>query len=319
MVNLFWSIYRNLENEVLNLAQLIHFDDNQLSVYSVRIADLLIRCSVEIEAISKELYELNGGNMNLTDNNGNKRDLYFDNDCLDFLEKLWRLSERQVIVSATDSFFIKDENKILTPLKRANKRGSSGSDWKKAYQAVKHNRTKDLEKANIKHLIRAIAALYLLNIYYKSDEPLLLDNTCKLHDTSRGSNVFSIKTTVCIPKFPEKKHELDSSELTATYIVKPTDRSCSDFYKEATTAFQRQKELLVQYGYEMDINEDGDDLDIEYSELYQIALDIGGAELVQRISDIERSKNKALEMRIFEAVLNKSPILIFIDKELEEN
>lgn len=319
MVNLYWSIYRNLENEVLTLAQLIHFDDKQLSVYSVRIADLLIRCSVEIEAISKELYELNGGDMEPVDKEGNKRDLYFDTDCLDFLENLWRFSGRQVIVSATDSFFTKDENKILTPLKKANKRGTSGSDWKWAYQAVKHNRTRDLAKANVKHLIRALAALYLLNIYYKSDEPILLNKTNKLHDTNRGSNVFSLQTAVCLPKFPAKKHKLDLSELAATYIIKPTDKSCADFYKEATTAFQKQAEMLIQAGYEMEKNEDGEDMDIEYSELYKIALDIGGAELVNRFSDIERSKNKALEMRIFEAVLNKNPILTFSDNDLEEN
>ncbi len=41
MSNLYWAIYMNLEKEVSALADLVHFDDNQLSVYSVRIADLL--------------------------------------------------------------------------------------------------------------------------------------------------------------------------------------------------------------------------------------------------------------------------------------
>jgi hypothetical protein len=65
MSNLYWVIYKNLEREVLHLGDLIHFDDKQLSVYSIRISDLLIRCAVEIEAISKELYVKNGGEENV--------------------------------------------------------------------------------------------------------------------------------------------------------------------------------------------------------------------------------------------------------------
>lgn len=53
---LYWNIYKSLERELLNLAETIHIDDSQLSVYSMRIANLLIRTVIEIESISKELY-----------------------------------------------------------------------------------------------------------------------------------------------------------------------------------------------------------------------------------------------------------------------
>lgn len=83
--NLYWPVYRNLEKEFLKLADYIHFSDDQLGTYSMFIADLIVRCSVEIEALSKELYCMFGGNMSPTDLQGNARDLYFDTDCLDLL------------------------------------------------------------------------------------------------------------------------------------------------------------------------------------------------------------------------------------------
>ena len=59
--NLYWSVYKNLEKEFLELTNFIHFSDDQLKVYSMHIADLIVRCSIEIESISKELYFELGG------------------------------------------------------------------------------------------------------------------------------------------------------------------------------------------------------------------------------------------------------------------
>lgn len=127
MANLYWSVYKNLEKEVLELSNQIHIDDEQLNVYSIKISELLIRCSVEIESISKDLF-FNEGGIELSD-----RDLFFDTDCLDLLETKWLLSKKKIIISAYNFYFKNDENKVLTPLHKSNKRGSSGSDWKKAY------------------------------------------------------------------------------------------------------------------------------------------------------------------------------------------
>ena len=55
-MNLYLPVYKRLEDEVISLTQNIFFDDDQLSTYSLSIADIIIRCSIEIEAIAKELY-----------------------------------------------------------------------------------------------------------------------------------------------------------------------------------------------------------------------------------------------------------------------
>jgi hypothetical protein len=163
MINLYWPVYKSIEHELIELSNVIHIDDNQLSVYSVKISELLLRCVVEIEAISKELYFKNGGQK------ANDKDLYFDTDCIELLEQKWLLSKKKVIISSPSLYFQNADNKILTPLKKANKRGTSGADWAKAYQAVKHNRTQNLPKGNIKNLLRATAALFVLNLYYRDD------------------------------------------------------------------------------------------------------------------------------------------------------
>ena len=66
-MNLYWPMYKNLESELLELSNYIHFSDDQESVYSPHISDLLIRTASEIEAIAKELYQRTGGNMNPND------------------------------------------------------------------------------------------------------------------------------------------------------------------------------------------------------------------------------------------------------------
>lgn len=49
--NLYWPVYKNLEKEFLKLADYIHFSDDQIETYSMFIADLIVRCSIEIEAL----------------------------------------------------------------------------------------------------------------------------------------------------------------------------------------------------------------------------------------------------------------------------
>ena len=74
--------------------------------------------------------------------------LFFDTDCIDYLESLWKLSKKKVLVSSPHLYLEEELNTVLTPLKKANKRGSSSSDWLRAYQAIKHNRAANLKKGS---------------------------------------------------------------------------------------------------------------------------------------------------------------------------
>ena len=220
--NLYWNVYKSLERELLALAEIIHIDDKQFDVYSMKIADLLIRTSVEIESISKELYFREGGTK--SDN----KDLYFDTDCLALLESKWCLSNKVVMVSSPILYLEQNENLYLTPLHKAYKRGTSSSDWQKAYQAVKHNRGKSLHKGTLKHFIRSLGALYLLNIYYQDQTFDLKSNSNgNLFDASIGSSVFSVQ----LHPFPginasgiyNKNEEFDN----CMYLIQATDKTKS--------------------------------------------------------------------------------------------
>lgn len=241
-MNLYWSVYKNLEKELLVLSNQIHFDDHQLAVYSVKISELLIRCSVEIESIAKDLFLANGGTLPA------ERDLYFDTDCLDLLENLWSLSKKQVLVVAQNFYFADGDNQVLTPLKKANKRGTSGSDWKRAYQAVKHNRTHGLAKGNLKHLIRAMAALYLLNIYKKNDKyDLDDDSNASSFDERLGSEIFSVKlhanSSIAVDGSYAKKEDFDE----CAYFSKATDETAQAVRESMQKMQEKQKELTTAH------------------------------------------------------------------------
>jgi len=51
MKNLYWHVYQNLEKELLEIGETIFVVDNQLDVYSMRIADLLVRMGLEFEGV----------------------------------------------------------------------------------------------------------------------------------------------------------------------------------------------------------------------------------------------------------------------------
>lgn len=188
MVNLYWNIYQRLEQELVELSDVIFIDDAQINVYSMRIADLLMRTCVEIEAISKKLYVDNGGTII------DEKKMYFDKVCIDLLERKWLLSKKVVFVTCPTLYFKDDSNKLLTPLLHANIFGPNSADWAVAYQAIKHSRINNLSQGNIKLFIRSLAALYILNLYLRQQIiDLDRDPNGSEVDWGLGSKVFSVK------------------------------------------------------------------------------------------------------------------------------
>jgi hypothetical protein len=278
--NLYWPIFRNLEKEVLALAETIHFCDEQLDVYSIKIAELLIRCVVEIESISKELYEQNSDDISTNDNTDNqRRNLYFDTDCLKFLERKWVLSKKQVLISSPMLYFEKEENRLLTPLKKADRNSDSSADWKRAYQAVKHDRGKCLDRANIKHLIRAMAALYLLNIYYR-DENFSTNSAHMVQtdfDTSLGSNLFSIKLSsqVHINQINRKDSMgTDAMIVDGVYLLCFPVRTIQKIRDLEKETLQKQKHAITSSIECIDFHRTGEDIS-DCQNLFSVVQKIG--------------------------------------------
>lgn len=236
---LFWSVYKNLEKEVLELAQWIYIDDSQLSTYSVKIADLLMRTAVEIESLSKALYFKFGGTKP-DDNN-----LYFDKDCLKLLQDKFNIDSKVVQVSDVFQYCTKNENIILHPLNHSWIMGKC--DWKKAYQAIKHDRYKNLNKGNIKHLIRALASLFVLNLYFADRKYTLgTDSRAITLDNRFGSDLFSIKiqtdkVNITDSSIIEKQPDFDE----CIYLVQPIKESVVNV---RSVLSQLQNEVTIETG-----------------------------------------------------------------------
>lgn len=231
--DIFWQTYLNLEKEVIEVSKYIFFTDevlvnskgklvtqscnSQLEVFSPHISDLLVRCCVQIEALSKELYFDNGGTKPRGDTS-----IFFDEDCLKLIDIKWQTHSKEVLIVAPFFNFTKDENRILKPLKEAHKR--QGTYWEKAYQAVKHDRYSSLQKGNIKALIHALAALYLLNLYYRNDSWITTYQDISKHDYSMGSAIFSVKAPVANQPWYGNMPTLSESPYVVTYNDKDYQR-----------------------------------------------------------------------------------------------
>ncbi len=214
MTNLFWPVYKNLEIETINLMYSIHIDDNQLNVYSSRISDLIIRSVVEIESLSKTLFAREGGTG---------KNVKFDYEALVYLDKLWNLTSKAVIISNIQCY---QSERILAPFLLDTKTSNNklNYSWNVAYQALKHDRINSIPYGNLKSLFNSMAALFLLNVYFKTEHFELGNNVNgTTFDSSLGSDIFSIK----LHKHPgfnisgDYRKNADFDEC--TYLLKATE------------------------------------------------------------------------------------------------
>ena len=252
---LFWQTYLNLEKEVLEVAKYIYIADEimtyssgdlvaldcktQLETFSPHIADLLVRTCVEIEAISKELYYKFGG----TKTQGAK-DLFFDEDCLKLIDIKCKTHNKVVMVTCPNFNLTKEENLCFKPLKEAHKR--QGTDWERAYQAVKHDRYSSLNKGTIKNLLHAMGALFLLNIYLKNIKLTSRYLEISRLDFSLGSSIFSVKQPSCdyIIKIINNEDVADFLQADESpFVAKYTD----SYYKEILNANQKMLREMNEY------------------------------------------------------------------------
>lgn len=246
--DIFWQTYLNLEKEVIEVSKYIFITDevtirtdgketpiscdSQLKVFSPHIADLLVRCCVQIEALSKELYYNNGG-----EKPRGSKDVFFDEDCLKLVDKKWETGKKEVLVAAPFFNLTKDENRVLRPLKNAHKR--SGVSWAKAYQAVKHDRFGSLQFGNVKALLHAMAALYLLNLYFRNDVRVVTFHELSKCDYSMGSSLFAVKS----PAVKMLWYGNEPLKSESPYVVKYKDEE----YQRIVAMQSADREALDKY------------------------------------------------------------------------
>ena len=306
MNQFFWNAYKRLEKEVLALSEDIHFSDDQLTVYSSKIGDLLVRTVVEVESLAKVLYFANGGVQ------PSERDLYFDTDCLKLLEDKWLLSKKTIFISTPYFYFTEQANIVLKPLHKAFKRGTSSSKWQQAYQAVKHDRINNLKRGNVGNLLQALGALFVLNIYYRDIKfETVADKDASNIDWGLGSELFSVKVSHEVggasnDKIYVKKADYDE----CVYLVKHTDKTAQAFMKVMQNVNKQINDQLVNDVMQsMDAKNKAGELPNDIESQKALALAIGNEKRAAVMERVARKESRAIYDVVqglrFEAVLNK--------------
>lgn len=174
----YFPVYKSIEEEVLKLATSIHFTDEQINVYSLKIADLILRASIELESLAKDIYR-----------NEVKREPSSPGECINWLEENRKISKKSLSVVSQYFYFDTSFSPNFCPF---NYKNDSDDDYYAQYNAIKHDRVKNLGKANINTLIRVLGALFILNVYYKDLKVSLNDDyTGEKFDRSGGSEIFN--------------------------------------------------------------------------------------------------------------------------------
>ena len=102
------------------------------------------------------------------------------------MEKNWHISCKEV--SIVSPFFHINSLRVLKPFDYKDK---SPEDYYSSYCAIKHDREKNIIKANLNTLIRSLAALYILILYYSGKQfQLGEDHHAAKLDKSAGSQIF---------------------------------------------------------------------------------------------------------------------------------
>jgi len=145
--NIHWDYYIALESDIKVLSRYIEFDESNFKVHSIELSRLLLSASSEVDVVMKELCKLVSPDSKAENINGYKKiikdnlPLIIDSDVVCPLYAL-----------------------TLSPWSNWKKEGNP--EWWKSYNKVKHERSNNYKRANLKNVLNSVAALFVINIHY---------------------------------------------------------------------------------------------------------------------------------------------------------
>lgn len=148
-----WSYFLALESDLERLSRFVDLSANE-DTFSLEIARLFLSCSSEVEVTLKQLCAIYNPESQPN-----------------------RINEYYEIISANTQDFINFKITIpkfgvtLTPW--VDWTADLSPLWWRAHNKVKHERHEHFEKANLKHCLNAIAALYVTTLYLSSARNVL--------------------------------------------------------------------------------------------------------------------------------------------------
>ena len=329
--NSFWPEYKNLEQQVLELAKHVCFCDEQVNVFSRANSNLILQIASEIESISKELYRRYGEENKSEDeqvidqsvpeqstNTDGKQDQFdedgceqqqgkklnkpFDFCCLKKLDRKWYLTYKEISVTGVN-FYFSEKFQSFAPLTNVySKDKSCKCQWKEAYNALKHNNRACIKNATIGNLMSALGALFVLNLYYRdlnnSDYKFYLNG--ELFDSRVGSEIFSVKCCSALNLNYSKDmgdnsiNGLSEDSLNKSVYIKRFDRETMRFFHRNECLDYIQTWIKIMRSPEMRPFIENSNSD-EYKGLTQgeICNKLGGVELESKIISFDNDFKNA--------------------------
>lgn len=203
--NLYISNYSRIEQEVVKLSQCVDFCDEQLSVYSPVICDLLIRCGAEIESLCKEIYRRDIS-KELPDSVGliTKE-----------LDKIYSASKKVIILN-NPCFNFSD----FTKMKPFSYKSEDENDFYTLYCGLKHDRGENYHKATLRMLLLSLGGLYILNQLFL-DKKIPIRNDFFGEDIpellSEDTKIFSVQVLNCNWDLVDGRFEKIKNETGLSY------------------------------------------------------------------------------------------------------
>lgn len=142
-----WNYYLAIERDFENISRYIEFSKENNNTFSIELARIIMSASQEVDVIMKGICGLLG-NPN-TENINQYRAV--------IKEKLSDLINEMVFISRfgmSSKPWLKWNNESGNPL------------WWSANNKIKHARTSNFKKANLKNAFNALGALLIVNLYY---------------------------------------------------------------------------------------------------------------------------------------------------------
>ena len=142
-----WNHFLALEKDLETISRYVELTKDNDSTYSIELAKLLFAASSETDVVMKELCKLLAPEKEV----GGMKDY-----CELIKEKLPNLIEEKVFI---DRFGL-DYQPFL------NWKDCEEMFWWNAYNGVKHHRSEDYSKANLKNTLNALGALLITTTYF---------------------------------------------------------------------------------------------------------------------------------------------------------
>jgi len=169
-----WNYFLAIEQDFEKLSRYIEFCDANNDTFSIELARIIMSASQDVDVILKNICKL------LVGKEPSNIDGY-----------------RQVIKQylpdlINEKAFISRFEMHSTPFLNWN--DNKNPDWWRANTDIKHHRTTNFEKANLKNAINAVGALLIVNIYfYKLD--VQLKNEDVVTDWKRLISTLGLKSS----------------------------------------------------------------------------------------------------------------------------